>query len=361
MPVQLPVREQEVLNAEGTPNELLVPSLVDSLPLPLVLWLASPYLAGKNLGDAMRRAHELWQTQRYSATIDILGEDCTKESECDYFVEAYRQAVDAITEKPVPVKAPQEQVTISIKPSMFSVAVPDDPSPETANLLSEAYYRMKTVVEYAKIHGVKVTIEAEDHRWTDFHLNSYFSLRKEGFDNVGTVLQSRLFRTANDIKRFGEGDRTRLVIGIYNEPKDIAETNISAMKERLIDYAAELAARGVYVELATHDEVCLNMFMTRVVLPQKLGRDRFETQWLLGVPRKDVQQALVSGTYFSTLAAAASSDSLEHLSDLARSGIVVRMYLPFGKDHVAGPYCKRRLKGNPHMISYGIKNALNIR
>ena len=29
--------------------------------------------------------------------------------------------------------------------------------------------------------------------------------------------------TASDITRFGKGDRTRLVIGIYNEPKEIAE------------------------------------------------------------------------------------------------------------------------------------------
>lgn len=361
MPVQLPTREKTDLNDPGANNELLVPSIVDSLPLPLVLWLASPYLAGKNLEGAVRKAHELWQSQRFCATIDILGEDSTRESDCDHFVEAYRQAVDALAQEPLPVKADNEQTTISIKPSMFSVVVPDDPRPETANLLAEAYYRMKTVIEYAKIHGVKVTVEAEDHRWTDFHLNSYFSLRREGFDNVGTVLQSRLLRTANDIKRFGKGDRTRLVIGIYNEPKDIALTNTAAMKERLVDYAEELADRGVYLEVATHDTTCLSKFINRVVLPKKLTRDKFETQWLLGVPRKDVQLALVSGQYFNSMAAGASSQALEILSDLARSGVIVRMYLPFGKDAVAGPYCKRRLKGNPHMIGYGIKNALHIR
>src|SRR5262249_52890086 len=145
------------------------------------------------------------------------------------------------------------------------------------------------------------------------------------------------------------------------EAADIAETNKTVMKERLIDYASELAARGTYIELATHDETVLKNFFQRVAIPQRLGADRFEVQMLLSVPRKDVQQSLVDGSYFAALAQNAPSNQLDYLGDLARTGAVVRMYLPYGKDAVAGPYCKRRLKGNPHMISYGIKNFLNLR
>ena len=53
--------------------------------------------------------------------------------------------------------------------------------------------------------------------------------------------------------------------------------------------------------------------------------------------------------------------SVEQLAELARSGVLVRMYLPYGKEDVAGPYCKRRLQANPNMISYGIKNLLHIK
>ncbi len=44
---------------------------------------------------------------------------------------------------------------------------------------------------------------------------------KAGYENLGTVLQSRLFRTMQDIERFQEGMRVRLVIGIYQEPNAI--------------------------------------------------------------------------------------------------------------------------------------------
>jgi proline dehydrogenase len=360
MPVQLPVKERSDLEVSEN-NELIAPSIVDSLPLPLVLWLASPYLAGKSVDDAMRKAHELFQESRFTSTIDILGEDSTNEADCDRFVEAYRKAIDAAAKQPIAARTPAEAISISFKPSSFSAALPTDESAEGNRMLAEAFYRIKTVVDYAKQRGVRMTIEAEDHRWTDFHLETYFSLLNEGYDNLGTVLQSRLFRTKNDLKRFDERCRVRLVIGIYNEPSEVAQTQLPMMKDLLIDYAGELAARGTYVEVASHDEDCIKKFFTRVAIPQKLAASRFETQWLLGVPRKDVQQALVSGAYFSALAQEAPSTVLDYLSELAHSGVIVRMYLPYGKDAVAGPYCKRRLRANPHMISYGIKNFLHLR
>jgi proline dehydrogenase len=363
MPVQLPVRnrEPETSQASAESNGVPNPSLVDTLPLPLVLWLAKPYLAGKTLDDAVRKAQELWKQSRFTSTIDILGEDCTNERDCDNFVEAYRKAIDAVAANQLPGASDVQRATISFKPSMFSTVVPTATTANRDEQLADAYYRIKTVVDYGRQRGVRMTIEAEDHNWTDFQLNTYFSLLNEGYDNLGTVLQSRLFRTRDDIKRFDERGRVRLVIGIYNEPAEIALTDKAVMKERLVDYADELARRGVYLEIASHDAACQEKFIQRVAVAQRLPANRFETQWLLGVPRKDVQEALVSGKYFAQLAENAHSSSLEYLSDLARAGTTVRMYLPYGKDAVAGPYCKRRLRANPHMISYGIKNFFNLR
>jgi proline dehydrogenase len=363
MPVELPVKDQPLLDtsiAPGSPN-LIAPSLVDTLPLPVVLWLAAPYLAGRSLEEAVRKAQQLFEERRFTSTIDILGEDCTVESDCDQFVEAYRRAIDSVAKNQLPARTESGRMTVSFKPSMFSTVVPTDESEEGNRQLAETYYRIKTVVDYAKQRGVRITIEAEDHHWTDFQLETYFSLLNEGYDNLGTVLQSRLFRTKTDIQRFDERCRVRLVIGIYNEPAEVAHTNKPLMKELLVDYASDLAAQGTYVELASHDTQTVRKFIERVAIPQKLSAEKFETQWLLGVPRQEEQQALASGSYFKEMAQQAPSTSLDYLSELAHTGVVVRMYLPFGKDAVAGPYCKRRLRANPHMISYGIKNFLHLR
>jgi proline dehydrogenase len=361
MPVQLPVQGKiEQTNVAPTAGST-ANSLIDRIPLKLVLWLASPYLAGQTYDSAITKAHELYKKNRFTGTIDILGEDCQTNQDCDDFVYAYKATIDAVAANPLPVARERDQLTISFKPSMFSVMVPTEDRPDRVKLLTEAYDRIHEVVAYAKSKNLRMTLEAEDHRWADFHLDTYFSLLKAGYSNLGTVLQSRLFRTRDDLKRFDESARVRMVIGIYNEPASIAYTEKPKAKQILVDYAAELAARGTYLEIATHDDECIKNFIEKVAIPQKLPSTRFEAQFLLGVPRLELQQSLVSGKYFADLASTASSGAMDYLSDLARTGIPVRMYLPYGKDAVAAPYCRRRLKANPNMFMYGFKNFFHLK
>lgn len=322
--------------------------------------LAAPYLAGKTADNAISRAHQVFKASRFTSTIDILGEDAVSAEDCDGYVRQYENLIDLVAAAPLPVSRPQEQITISMKPSMFSTVYPPAAVGARAGELDKAFERIKRVTHYAKSKNVAMTLEAEDHNWTDFHLETYFALIEEGYTNLGTVLQARLFRTKEDVKRFDERMRVRMVIGIYNEPKEIAYTDKPVMKEFLIDFAGDLLKRGTYVELATHDADCLGKFFRQIAIPQHVPASRFETQFLLGVPRQKLEESLVSGKYFIDLATDASTRDAEYLSDLARTGIPVRMYLPFGADNVAGPYCKRRLKANPNMMTYGIKNLLHI-
>lgn len=366
MTVQLPVKAQTESGNVAPSAGSSANSIVDYIPLKLVLWLAAPYTAGETYNSAIKKAHELYKKNRFTGTIDILGEDCSSDADCDNFVKAYKNTIDAVAANPLPVSRREEQLTISFKPSMFSPMIPTEDRPDRAKVLAKAYDRMQEVVGYAKQRNINMTLEAEDYRWADFHLNSYFSLVKEGYTNLGTVIQSRLFRTKEDLKRFDDSHRVRMVIGIYNEPASIALTEKPQMKKVLVDYCAELAARGSYIELATHDEDCIRDFVERVAIPQRLPHTRWENQMLLGVPRLDLQQALASGKYFADIAnsgsrVATGAKAIEYLSDMARTGIIERMYLPYGKDAVAAPYCKRRLKANPNMALFGIKNFFHIK
>lgn len=330
-------------------------SMIDQIPVKVVLMLASPYLAGETGEEAIALAHKLYEKDKYTSTLDILGEDMESAADCDASVEAYKHLVDVIVDKLLPVNNANDQLTISFKPSMFSTRSPKEDGSHDLEL-DRALKRIKRITEYAKRLGVNVTLEAEDRRWTDFHLDTYFSLINEGYTNLGTVLQSRLFRTADDISRFNEKTRVRLVIGIYNEPSEIAHTQKPIMKDLLVSYAKELFMRGAYVEIATHDLDCLYKFFNDVVLPGQIPASRFETQFLHGVPRDELQQGLTNGTYFSK--ENFPNHSQEDLQELASTGVLVRKYLPFGPSKVAGAYCRRRLKENPNMITYGIKNLL---
>ncbi len=344
--------------SHGRPIVKPARTLFDTIPIPLVLLLASPYLAGESAQEALNLAQKLYKENKFSSTLDILGEDMSNDQDCDDSVEHYKKLIEVISQDPLPVTESRRQPSVSFKPSMFATTAPTPGQVHSADL-DKAYGRIKDVVAYAADRHVNVTLEAEDHRWTDFQLESYHALIEEGFRNIGTVLQTRLFRTSQDIKRFDDRMRTRLVIGIYNEPASLAHTQKPVMKELIVKYSRGLIARGTYVEIATHDTNCLESFFKEVVIPEKVPTTAFETQYLHGVPRKRFQQRLISGQFF------ANNDSYDaryekQMQELASKGVLVRMYLPFGEGKVAGAYCRRRLKENPNMALYGLKNLLGI-
>lgn len=351
MPVKLPEKPSTVSSTMETPKSPPQTSLIDKIPVKVVLQLAAPYLAGETPESAITLAQKLYDESSYISTIDILGEDMESDADCDASVEDYKRLVDTIAARRLPVDKQRDQITISFKPSMFSTCAPNGSA--TNPELRRAFDRIESITKYAKEHDINVTLEAEDHRWTDFHLNTYFELIDKGYTNLGTVIQTRLFRTADDIVKFDNRMRVRLVIGIYNEPSNIAHTTKPVMKDLLLSYAKTLFEAGVYVELATHDVPYIHKFFSDVVIPGAISADQFELQFLHGVPREELQKGLVSGSYFTQANFAADG---EHLRTLARTGVAVRKYLPFGPGHVAGAYCRRRLKENPNMITYGIKN-----
>jgi proline dehydrogenase len=333
-------------------------SLIDYLPVKLVVLLANPYLAGKDYLGALKKGHEVFNQNHFCGTLDILGEDAASAADCDQYVAKYFQLIDAVVANPIKTSFDREKLTISMKPSMFSYIVPTAVSGRPSKM-DEAFDRIAKVVDYAQRRNVRLTLEAEDYRWASFHLDAYGALINAGYTNLGTVIQTRLFRTKKDLARFDERARVRLVIGIYQEPANIAYTDKGVMKDLLIQYSRELLARGTYVELATHDAHAIDRFFMQVVLPNKVPPTQFETEFLLGVPRLKLQKSLVSGDYFRDLQASGAKIP-EYAETLRRSGVLVRMYLPYGEDTVAGPYCKRRIIHNPNMMVYGIKNLFHI-
>ena len=358
MPTQAPTRPTSAPSqVPSTANRTT--SLIDIIPIRLVLLLAKPYIAGRSQEEALAIAKDIYATKGFAGTMDILGEDAVRSEDCEASVSNYMNLIDSISTDRLKTNDPREQLTVSFKPSMFSTMYPR-PGKESERAQEEAFDRITRVVDYAAKRQINITLEAEDHRWTNFQVESYLALIEAGYTNLGTVLQTRLLRTENDLNRFDERMRVRLVIGIYNEPREIALTAKRAMKDMLVRYSAELLRRGTYVELATHDNGAIEQFYRQAIIPARVPANRFEHQFLLGVPRDKVQTGLVNGGYFTALQAKLSRTDAEYAESLAQTGALVRMYLPFGSPAVSGAYCRRRLKENPNMITYGIKNLLRL-
>jgi proline dehydrogenase len=198
---------------------------------------------------------------------------------------------------------------------------------------------IRSILDRARAHGNFVRIDMEDSSYTERTIQIYEALRDAGYDNVGVVLQSYLYRTLGDIQRLiPRGVNVRLCKGAYKEPPEVAFAKKADVDQNYIEcmkllFSPEARAKGVYAAIATHDERLIAW--ARAFAGQHgLGRSQFEFQMLYGV-RRDLQLAL------------------------ARQGYKVRVYVPYGTEWY--PYFMRRLAERPANVVFVVKNVLRER
>ena len=297
--------------------------LIRIIPASLVRFFAKPYVAGDSLEKAMEAVRRLRDERGLLSTLDLLAEDIREQGQVDRNVQAYMDMVDAAAATPA-----ADRPTLSLKPSSYTTR----PLHEGGDAAGSRD-AMWQIIQKAAAADVDVSVDMEGRQWTDFTLDALQRFHAEGARNVGCVLQTRLNRTEQDLAALPEGTRVRLVIGIYQEPAEVALTDKAAMKARLLEQAEALLERGHYVEFATHDVQCVRRFLEDVVPRTGVGPDRYEIQMLYGVPRD------------------------RFLADLLRQGVKCRLYVPFalGWD-LAIEYLRRRLDEYPAMMWLVTKN-----
>jgi len=297
--------------------------LIRHLPDFLVKFFARPYVAGDSLEQGLEVTRRLLAGRRVLTTLDLLSEGITTDAAVEGVRAMYRQMIESCAT----FENPAERPTVSLKPSSFTTT-PLDRFPDATPVGSAEAIR--ECVALAQERSVALSIDMEDHHWTQWTLDLANELWAEGVRHVGVVLQTRLHRTEQDIANLPQGMRVRLVIGIYNEPAEIAIRDKKEMKERMLRAAKTLLERGHYVEFATHDMACIKRFLQDVVPAVGVAPDRFEVQMLYGVPMQAFQDRILQGAF----------------GPAAR----VRLYVPFATSWKhALAYCRRRLHENPSM------------
>jgi len=284
--------------------------VINASPDFLVKWIAAPYIAGDSPEAALQMADKLWKERNIYSSLDILGEETTNREEVELYVKAYSDVLDKIGNS--------SYTNISLKPTQLGVY----------NGFDYLYNNMKKILLKAAKYNNSVTIDMEDHNYTDITLRLYKELRKH-YHNVDTALQSRLFRTDQDIDNLvGFQAHIRLCIGIYLEPPEIAYQKKPKMKEKLLVYMKKLFDMGHYVAIATHDEALIHKALD-LIEKNNIPQNQYEFQMLIGVPKRKIQDYLV------------------------QKGIKFLLYIPYcinWKDAIA--YCQRRLNANPHIGFY---------
>ena len=297
------------------PGKLLHRLLVAPLPYvpkSLVWPLSRRYVAGttlENAYDIVRRLDAIG----CSATVDVLGEDSTRLSEVETARDLYISALDGIAAQNLKCNA-------SVKLSDMGLRFDTD----------LCYDTLEAIVEKAASLDNFVRIDMEDSSVTTMTLDIYRRLRQR-FDNVGTVVQSCLRRTRDDVSAMlDEGiAHLRLCKGIYIEPAEIAYTEPDDIRNAYKALLEQMFAGGATkVGIATHDPLLVE-HAEKTIRSMNIDKSRYEFQMLLGV----------AGTMRKRLVAA---------------GHPLRVYVPFGERWHA--YSMRRLRENPEIAMHIIKN-----
>ncbi len=194
-----------------------------------------------------------------------------------------------------------------------------------------AYVNVERLVAHAGRLGTFIRIDMEQSEFVDATLRIYERLRGAGHENVGTVLQSYLYRSPEDLERLLPlTPNLRIVKGAYLEPEAIAypqKRDVDSAYLRLVERGLRA---GAYVAVATHDERIIRHVQT-VTGRERVDRDRFEFQMLYGV-RPALQRSLAAQSH------------------------KVLVATPFGPDWY--PYLMRRLAERPANVGFFLRNLV---
>lgn len=264
--------------------------------------LVRRFVAGDSLDEGLTVASTIAGTGM-TTTLDLLGENVET-------VDAARSAATAYAETLRRMAASGLEPNISVKLTMLGLDLDETVVLET----------MTTLLEAAREVRGFVRIDMEGSPYTARTLDIAERLHDRFPEQIGTVIQSYLFRSANDIERLiARGMRVRLVKGAYAEPAAIAYQGADAVDAAYLRLMERLLAAGTYPAIATHDPAIIQVTQEYV---RRLGiaADRYEFQMLYGV-RRDEQTALTA------------------------AGYRVRVYVPYGTEWY--PYFARRIAERP--------------
>ena len=272
---------------------------------------ARRFIAGETVEEAIDAARRL-EARGLSQTLDYLGESVATLAEADSATTEYGQILDRIVASGV-------GRNVSLKLTQLGLDVSQE----------AALTNLGRIMEPARDHGFFVRIDMENSPYTDATLEIFEALWAVGFTNLGVVLQSALFRTAQDLPRVvARGARVRLVKGAYKEASEVAYQRKSDVDAAYVMQMQYLLREGTFPALATHDADIVDAAKA-FVAAEGIDKGRFEFQMLYGV-RRDLQ------------------------ASLARDGYGVRVYVPFGRQWF--PYFMRRLGERPANVGFVLRS-----
>lgn len=273
--------------------------------------LVTRFIAGDDLDQALPVAEDL-VARGFLVTLDFLGESTHTREEAQKAVDTYKEMLRRIAASPA---APKTNISIKLTQCGLDI----DPA------IAESNYR--DVLQLAADLGNFVRIDMESSAYVERTMEMMGRVRKE-FSNTGTVLQTYLYRTPEDVEKTIEWQmRIRLVKGAYLEPASVALPDKKDVDDAFVKLGKRMMEASNLPAYATHDEKIIQE-LCDYAREKGIAQERFEFQMLHGI-RRDLQERLRA------------------------EGYQVRVYVPFGDSWY--PYFTRRLAERPANLLVIIK------
>jgi proline dehydrogenase len=274
---------------------------------------AARFVAGETLDECVAVLRRLNEAGLYANTT-LLGEAIPDPAGAAAVVAEYERILDRLV-------AENLRANVALKLTHLGLSFDEE----------LAYANVERLVAHAGALGTFLRIDMEQSDFVDQTLRIYERLREAGHGNVGTVLQSYLYRTAADLERLLPLEpNLRIVKGAYLEPEEIAYPEKRDVDRAFVELVERGLRAGAYIAVATHDEQIIRQVQS-FAERERIGRDRFEFQMLYGV-RPALQR------------------------DLAARGYKMLVATPFGPDWY--PYLMRRLAERPANIGFFLRNLV---
>ena len=310
----------------------IIVGLMPIAPKFLVKRIAGRYVAGSNLESAIDLMENM-SKEDACFTIDVLGEEINDIGEARYFVDEYSRVLELIVSN-------QINANISLKPTALGLLIDKE----------VALSNIEEIMKKAALNDIFVRLDMEDHRVTQETIDVVLEMQKKGFENIGTVLQGRLFRTKEDISevssKLGSLADFRICKGIYLESGDISYTKYQEIVDSTNECIDLMLEMGCYTAIASHDIPIINHSLEKLsdmnMTVDIDSRDNsagsrtgkgpgYEFQFLLGV-RGNLRRKLAS------------------------EGHLTRVYVPYGTKWYE--YGVRRIRENPDIAWHVTKTII---
>ncbi|NSL52523.1 proline dehydrogenase family protein [Calidifontibacillus erzurumensis] len=273
---------------------------------------AQSVVAGTNIPEVMKSIKEL-NAHGISCTVDLLGEFVSKKEEATEAKENILAVIEAIHENKV-------DAHISLKPTQLGLDID----------YQFALENLREILQKASGYNIFVNFDIEDSAHVQPAYDILDDLLREGFDNVGTVVQAYFHRAEEYIQKYKDL-RIRIVKGAYKEPAEIAYQDKKDIDANYLKIAEWHLLNGKFTSIATHDHHIIN-HLKRFVEKHNIPKEKYEFQMLYGF-RKDMQL------------------------QLAKEGYNFCTYVPFGQDWYG--YFMRRLAERPQNLNLVVKQVFN--